>query len=82
MMEQVRRLRRDSQSCPGRPWVTARLYYGSPPGWQMRPTNAGESLRDGRKPGRCLVGAVPKPKIAAVERREARHPPTWDANAA
>ncbi len=64
---------------PGRPRVTVRPHYGGPPfsGLDAGRMNAGESLRDqgGRNAPRPAPEAtVPRPKIAAVERREARHP--------
>ena len=74
MVEQVRRLRRDSQSRPGRPRVIVRANYVGLPSMAGRGTDeSGESRRiSGRKPCPVPGSTVPKPKIAAVERREAR----------
>ena len=60
---------------PGRPWVTVRPHYGGPPFNGLDGTG-----RAGRKPRaraceeqavRVPEATVPRPKIAAVERREA-----------
>jgi hypothetical protein len=74
MVEQVRRLRRDSQSCPGRPRVIVRANYVGLPSMAGRGTDeSGESRRiSGRKPCPVPGSTIPRPKIAAVERREAR----------
>ena len=75
-MERVRRLRMVSQAIPGRPRVAVLPHYEGTPSVAGRGrTNAGESLRDhGVKAPVRPLRMVPKPKIAAVERREARHP--------
>ena len=68
-----------SQAIPGRPRVTVHPYYR---GIALnRRTRADER---GRNPVGCLSGRirmVPGTEIAAVERREARHPLLGDANA-
>ena len=75
-MEWVRRLRRDSQSRPGRPRVAVLPHYEGTPSVAGRGrTKAGESPPDhGVKTPVRPLRMVPEPKVAAVERREARHP--------
>ena len=69
MVEQVRRLRRGSQPRPGRPRVTARPYYGGPPGWQSGSDEGGESRRiKGKNPVRY-----------SSERSRGNKSPPWSA---
>ena len=63
---------------PGRPWVTVRPHYGGLPFSGLDGTGRAErKLRDraGEEPAvRVPEATVPRPKIAAVERREATRP--------